>query len=207
MLDDILNTVKGWFKGSSAGGFNVKVSQKDLKNLAPGKVVTFKNLPEIIYNDLIGKSIDMDKLQFEIKLETRYNEDGFHYKEFKLEEEGMEFWLEVIKDMGTWSLSLWKRMTGIDKSLYMSEGKVVESLVYENLTYKQDATGLTQFNVLDPDEPVNGPLRYWRFQCEEDPKKIFSVSDWMDSGQYECAVGEWVKEKDFEIMVFTASFQ
>ncbi len=206
MISDLIKNIKGWF-GDSEGGFNIKVSQKNLKNLSPGKVITFNNLPEIIYNSLIGKSIDLDRLQFEVKLEIRYNEDGFEYKEFKIEDDGMEYWLEVVRDLGTWSISIWKRLTDIDEAVFMKDGKVVDTIQYENQTYNRDASGSTKFDVLDKDNPVSGTIGYWRFQCVEDPKKAFSVSDWMESGQYECAVGEWVKERDFEILVFSGSFQ
>ncbi|MDH4130085.1 MAG: DUF4178 domain-containing protein [Spirochaetota bacterium] len=207
MLGDFINSMKKLWGGSSDGSFNIKVSQKALKNLAPGRTIIFKNLPEIIYNSLIGKTLDIDKLQFEVKLEIQYNEEGFAYKEFKLEEEGMEFWLEVIRDMGTWTLSLWKRMPELKQNLYLKSGKVVKSLVYENQTYKLDETGIANFNMLDEENPQKGTIKYWRFQCEEDPKKVFAVTDWMESEQYECAVGEWIREKDFEILVFSASFQ
>ncbi len=208
MLDDIFTNVKNWFKGTSTKGFNVKVSQNDLRNLSAGKIISFNNLPEIIYSSLIGKSIDMNRLQFEVKVEIQYNEDGFRYKEFKLEEiEGLEFWLEVMKDLGTWDISIWKRMPYIPQDVYMKNGQILQTVVIENKTYTQDMNGSADFRVMDEENPQRGNIRYWRFQCKDDPSKLFAVSDWTDVyGVYDCALGEIIKEKDFEIIILKASF-
>lgn len=204
MFGELCDKIKGWISGKDK--FNVKVSQRDLKNLSPGKTIIFNNLPELIYNELIGSSIDMEKLQFQVSLEVQYDEEGFHYKEFKLEEEGMEYWLEVIRDMGNWNISIWKRIPDFNQALYLQNGQIVNELSIDEQLYKKDSEGLTDFNMLDENNPTKGKIRYWRFQCQDDPKKLFSVSDWMDSGQYECAKGEWLKESDFEILILNASF-
>jgi len=207
LLDDLFGKVKNWLGGKSEGGFNVQVSQNDLKNLAPGKVIIFKHLPELIYNNIIGKSIDIEHLQFEVKLEVRYNEDGFTYKEFKIEDEGMEFWLECIRDMGTWKLSIWKRMPEIGEDVFMKDGKIAETIDYDGETYTLDSDGKMKMEIMDENNPQKGTLAYWIYNCKDDPNKQFVINDFMESGNLECAIGEKIKDKDFEILLFSGSFK
>ena len=113
---------------------NVSIIEEGIRDLKVGSHIVFRNLPDIIYERLIGKDVDISSLSFEVTAVIEYDEDGYPWTEYTLEDQGIECSLEVVKDFQKLDLKLWILLDDLEQSQIVgSDGKPNKSIDFDSL--------------------------------------------------------------------------
>jgi hypothetical protein len=140
----------------------------------------------------VGDVVIYDEDEYIVKNKYVYNDGGFIWYEYTLDDNGRKLFLSVEEDDGL-------EIGVFEEAKLKVEEPIPEKVKYKGIKYELEEHGFAKVKVETENEDKEGiKVEYWDFESDDDEYDLLSIEKWNGS-ELEVTVGWSAKEYEFEI--------